>query len=108
MAQWGFGMFGAAPKWDQPARLKTKRKAPPGMGPGFFLGDPILKVIDPNHDDQVTLGEWIAAVKKHFQMWDKENKGSLDQKALSTGLDALFPPPPGEEPAPPAAKPQAK
>jgi hypothetical protein len=95
LAQPGFGMM--VRKTEPPRELQTRRKPPSAMGPGFFLTDSLLKVIDPNHDDKVTLEEWLSAVQRFFNDADKARKGALDREALADGLDAAFPPPPGME-----------
>src|SRR5262249_9368560 len=93
----GFGMPGmpTAKKWEQPANLKTKRKPPTAMGMGFFVTDPLLKVIDTNHDDKVTLEEWLAAVKRFYERADKDKKGAIDKETRTDAREAIWPPPPG-------------
>jgi hypothetical protein len=63
------------------------------MGMGFFLADPLLKFIDANHDDKVTLDEWLAAVNRFYDKADKDKKGTIDKETLTDALEAILPPP---------------
>jgi hypothetical protein len=105
MAQPGFGMAGSS-KWEPPPQLKTKRKPPAGMGAGFFLGDPLLKVIDPDHDDKVTLDEGLAGARRLFAAADQAKKGELDRAALAAALESLIPATPGLNDAADGGKPK--
>ncbi len=73
---------------------------PPRMGPGNMMAGVIMKRADANKDGKVTLDELVAAAEALFMESDKEKKGSLDEKALGTGINLLFPPPPGAGPPP--------
>src|SRR5262249_5731998 len=67
---------------------------PGGFGIGNFLAKSVLGALDTDKDGKVSKEELVAATKKFFKDWDKDKKGTLDEKALAEGLNRLFPPPP--------------
>jgi enterochelin esterase-like enzyme len=64
--------------------------APGGFGPGTFLAAAIMQRADTDKDGKVSAEELVAAAKKFFQECDKDNKGALDEKQLTEGINRLL------------------
>jgi Ca2+-binding EF-hand superfamily protein len=75
---------------------------PGGFGPGMFLNKPLMEAADTNKDGKLSREEFMEAAKRFFKECDKDKQGTLDEKALSDGINRLVPPPPnfGGGPAP--------
>ncbi len=76
---------------------------PGGPRAGAQLAGPLLKRADADKDGKMTREEFVAAAGKLFDEWDKDNKGSVDEKQLAEGLNSLLPAPggrPGRGPGP--------
>jgi enterochelin esterase-like enzyme len=59
------------------------------FGPGPALAGALLKRADTDKDGKLTEAELVAAVKKLFKEWDKDNTGALDEKQLADGINRL-------------------
>jgi Ca2+-binding EF-hand superfamily protein len=62
---------------------------------GNFLARPLLEALDSNKDGKVTKDEFIAGARQFFKDCDKDERGSIDEQAITDGLNRLFPQPPG-------------
>jgi enterochelin esterase-like enzyme len=68
---------------------------PGGFRAGNQLAGPLLKRADADKDGKMTREEFLAAAQKLFDEWDKDKKGSVDEKQLAEGLNGLLPAPGG-------------
>ncbi len=68
---------------------------PGGPRAGNQLAGPLLKRADADKDGKMTREEFLAAAQKLFDEWDKDKKGSVDEKQLAEGLNGLLPAPGG-------------
>jgi enterochelin esterase-like enzyme len=64
-----------------------------GPRAGNQLAGPLLKRADTDKDGKMTREEFLAAAQKLFDEWDKDKKGSIDEKQLAEGLNSLLPAP---------------
>lgn len=60
------------------------------MSPSFILARSLMRVADPNRDNQVSQDEWKASINKHFGVWDTNKNGLLDEPELASGLSKLM------------------
>ncbi len=79
----GFGPPGGGPGWRGT------------MGPGMFLGKPLLEALDSNQDGKVTSAELSQGAKTFFQRADPGKKGKIAEPELAEAITAIFPAPPG-------------
>jgi enterochelin esterase-like enzyme len=61
-----------------------------GFNPGNMLAPALLRRADVNKKGKVTEEELVDAVKKMFKEWDKDGKGTLDEKQLADGINSLM------------------
>ena len=64
-----------------------------GFGPAMFVGPALFTALDANKDASLSRSELVDTFAKWFAAWDTGKKGSLDEEALRTGLNALLPRP---------------
>lgn len=69
-----------------------------GFGPGTTLAPALIRRADTNKNGKVTEEELVAEVRKLFKEWDKEGKGTLDEKQLAEGINRLTARPGGGRP----------
>ncbi|VTR93657.1 spore coat assembly protein : Spore coat assembly protein OS=uncultured Oceanospirillales bacterium HF0500_29K23 PE=4 SV=1: CotH: EF-hand_5: EF-hand_5 [Gemmata massiliana] len=68
---------------------------------GDIMAGPLMGALDTNEDGQLSRDEWIGIAKKVFDASEKDKDGLVDQKALTVGLNGMFPKPPEGSPPPP-------
>jgi enterochelin esterase-like enzyme len=61
-----------------------------GLRPGNTLARALMKRADTNKDGKLTHDELLAAATELFKEWDKDNKGTLDERQIADGIDRLF------------------
>jgi hypothetical protein len=61
-----------------------------GVRPGSTLARALMKRADTNKDGSLTRDEVLAGATELFKEWDKENKGTLDERQIAEGIDRLF------------------
>lgn len=86
---------------------KTKGHLPTGGGfdapkVGEMLAGPMLGDLDTDQNKLLSKAEWLAGARKLFAACSKDDDEAANEKSLTDGLNALFPPPP---PGPPGAPP---
>jgi hypothetical protein len=64
-----------------------------GNGLGRMVAGVIVLRADTDKDGKVTLAELTAAAEALFKELDKDQKGTLDEKALEAGIGLILPPP---------------
>jgi spore coat protein CotH len=80
---------------------------PPRPNPGDFLGKAIFNRADADKNEKVTRDELMQAAEAVFDKFDKDQAGSIDEKAFADLLNELIPAPPfGGPPRPPGAPPK--
>ena len=60
------------------------------MSPGFIISRSVMRVADPNRDNQVSQDEWMASITRHFSAWDTNKNVLLDEPELAVGLSKLM------------------
>ncbi len=72
---------------------------------GFRIGDimvgPMMESLDTDRDDKLSKEEWTAITKRLYEKAEKDADGRVDQKALATAMNGMFPKPPEGSPPPP-------
>ena len=72
---------------------------PPKMGD--IMAGPLMGALDADTDGKLSRDEWVSTAKKIFAACEKDKDGLVDQKALTAGLNGMFPKPPEGSPPPP-------
>src|SRR5262249_61388956 len=75
----------------------------PGGGPGTPFASGIFKRAAADKDGKLALDKFVKAAETYFTECDKDKSGSLDEKELAAGINALLPLPPGFGAGPPPA-----
>ena len=76
-----------------------------GFGPGMFLVRPVLEAADTDRDGKLSRAEFVAATRRLFRECDRDNKGTIDEKALAEAINRLLPRPLGFGGGPPPGPP---
>lgn len=68
---------------------------------GDFMAEPVVEGWDADKDGKLSRTEWDALVNRVWAACKPDDKGRVTEKALSDGLNTMFPaPPPGSPPNP--------
>jgi hypothetical protein len=86
---------------------RAMRSPPERFSPGKFLAPMLIPKLDTDKDGKVSRSEMVAGVKQFYKDSDKDKKGSLDNKALTDGINRIMPmpTPPGGGPRGPGGRP---
>jgi Spy/CpxP family protein refolding chaperone len=85
------GVARAAAAWA--AAEKDEPKTDPKNGPAAHLAGLIFKAAEVEKEKKISKEKFLDGAKKLFAAWDKDKKGSLDEKALADGINAVLLPP---------------
>ena len=68
-------------------------RPPKGFGPGNGIAPAILKHAQAGADKKLTRDQFMTGAEKLFTLWDKDQRGFLNEKAIADGMNRSLAPP---------------